>query len=482
MPPGIAHIVANECAERFSFYGMKSILVVFMTHYMNAERRPSEAAAREYYHLFNSAVYATPLLGAIVAEGLLGKYRTIMGFSLVYCGGHLALALSETPNGLAIGLSLIALGSGGIKPCVSANVGDQFGRYNVDRLPTVYSYFYLAINLGSFTSTLATPALLASSGSHAAFGVPGLIMAVATLVFYAGRHHYTHVPPHGLRFVRECFSKEGVTALSRLIGLYLFVAVFWSLYDQTSSSWVLQAEHMNRRLGIEWLPSQVQAINPLLILILVPTFNGFRAEVPPCVADRCGALGRWLLRVRCDFPGLYALAARRVRVTPLRKIGLGFFLTAASFLLPLYVQSGIDAGRRPSIAWHLAAYVILTVAEVLVSVTGLEFSYTQAPPRMKSLVMAFWLLAVAVGNAFTSLVNACILDDDGSSRWSDGDYYAFFSAVMVLTACAFVPFACRYREVSYLHGERGVVPPESLRRGGTPAPAAAPSSREGSIV
>ena len=165
MPPGVPYIVANECAERFSFYGMKTILVVFMQKYMmDAAGKPDhldDEEARSWYHTFSMVTYATPLLGAFVSDVVLGKYRTILYFSIVYCGGHLALALNETRVGVAIGLSLIAFGAGGIKPCVSANVGDQFGAANQHLLTKVFGYFYFSINLGAFTSSLITPVLLA---------------------------------------------------------------------------------------------------------------------------------------------------------------------------------------------------------------------------------------------------------------------------------------------------------------------------------
>ena len=98
----------------------------------------SDAEAKGYYHLFTSAVYFTPLLGAIIADAFFGKYKTILALSVVYCAGHLTLALDETRMGLAVGLGLIALGSGGIKPCVSAHVGDQFGKTNAHLLEKVF--------------------------------------------------------------------------------------------------------------------------------------------------------------------------------------------------------------------------------------------------------------------------------------------------------------------------------------------------------
>ena len=191
MPSGIPYIVGNEAAERFSFYGMRSILVVFMTKYL-MDRSGSLAVMPDteavyYYHLFNSAAYFFPLLGAIVSDTLWGKYRTIMNLSIVYCLGHLALALDETRLGLTVGLTLIAMGTGGIKPCVSAHVGDQFGPKNEHLLERVFGWFYFSINLGSSISTIFTPILLEKYGPHVALGVPGALMFLAPFVFWLGR-------------------------------------------------------------------------------------------------------------------------------------------------------------------------------------------------------------------------------------------------------------------------------------------------------
>src|SRR6476646_2043844 len=166
MPPGVPYIVGNEAAERFSYYGMNSILVVFMTHMLlNAQGQPApmkDADADAWYHTFVSCVYFLPILGAILADAILGKYRTILYLSIVYCFGHLTLALNHTRIGLLIGLFLVALGAGGIKPCVSANVGDQFGASNQHLLARVFSWFYFSINFGSAFSTLLIPWLLDS--------------------------------------------------------------------------------------------------------------------------------------------------------------------------------------------------------------------------------------------------------------------------------------------------------------------------------
>lgn len=433
MPKGIPYIVGNEAAERFSYYGMRTVLVVFMTRYLLSEHGDAvpmtDTEAKTWFHLFTSAVYFCPLLGALVSDAILGKYRTIIALSLVYCAGHVALAVDHTRAGLAVGLALIALGSGGIKPCVSAHVGDQFGRLNKHLIEKVFGWFYFAINLGAFASTLLTPVLLDRYGPHLAFGLPGLLMFLATWIFWLGRRKYVHVPPGGISFVKEAFEGDGLRASARLGAIYLFVAVFWALYDQTGSAWVLQAERMNLHLfGFEWLPSQVQAINPVLIMIYIPVFSY----------------------------AVYPLLARMFEPTPLRKMSLGFVLAFVAFLVPAWVEWRIGLGARPTIAWHLLAYLILTAAEVLVSITCLEFSYTQAPPRMKSFIMALYLLSVSLGNLFTSGVNFALQTADGHTRLSGPGYYLFFASIMLVATAAFSRVGARYRERVYLQDEAPV--------------------------
>ncbi len=280
------------------------------------------------------------------------------------------------------GLALICIGAGGIKPCVSAHVGDQFGMLNSHLLTRIFNWFYFSINFGSFFSTLMTPWLLEKYGPHWAFGIPGVLMAIATFMFWMGRNRFVHIPPSGrARFVKESLSRDGLIALGKLVPLFAFIAVFWSLYDQTGSSWVLQAEKMDLKfMGITWLESQIQAVNPILILAFIPLFTFV----------------------------IYPLIGRVFTLTPLRKIGFGLVLMAISFALTTLIQSWIDAGQRPSVGWQILAYVIITASEVLVAIVGLEFAYTQAPRAMKSWVMALFWLSVWGGNQFTAQVNRYI--------------------------------------------------------------------------
>lgn len=447
MPPGIPYIIGNEAAERFSFYGMKTILAIFMTKYLLDTRgQPDfmgEEEAKRWIHLFVFAVYATPLLGAILSDWLLGKYRTIILLSLVYCAGHGVLALIDSPVAheiaprslLMCGLALIALGAGGIKPCVSAHVGDQFGATNQHLLSKVYGWFYFSINLGSTFSTMLTPELLRRAGPGWAFGVPGILMGLATLVFWLGRHRFVHVPPAGDRFLEAAFNRETFRTILNLTPLYLAVAMFWALFDQTASAWVLQAEKMDRVVfdiylagrNIRWeaLSDQLQAANPILVMVFIPLFSY----------------------------GVYPWLGRSMRVTPLRKVAIGLFLTVVAFAIPAWIEHRIVAGATPHITWQILAYIVMTMAEVMVSITALEFSYTQAPKKLKSFIMAVYMLSVSIGNLYTAMVNWFIENPDGTSKLAGPAYYWFFVASMFVVACAFAVFVPFYRGRTIIQGE-----------------------------
>jgi POT family proton-dependent oligopeptide transporter len=480
-PPGVPYIVGNEACERFSYYGMNAILYVQLTAlYMLAGQieEHAKSLATGTTHLFKAGVYALPLIGAILADRLIGKYRTILYLSLVYCAGHAVLALVDLPTAgdqkllvMYVGLALIAVGSGGIKPCVSANVGDQFGKGNWFRVRTVYQIFYFSINFGSFFATLAIPQIKHWYGAGVAFAVPGVLMFLATVIFWMGRRKFVHVPPRpggtiglldtlssvclflavghlfftkdmawyvivlasagflalglwlfaqrqrlapddgflaitlyslrrffagtpaagvngeaGPSLARSRFwgpaverfgleATEGPVAVLKVLTVFFFISVFWSLFDQHSTSWIRQAEQMDLSWwGGQVLPSQVPSLNPLLVMLLIPLMN--------------------LVYTGCDRIGLKA--------TPLRRMTVGMLVTALSFVTVALLQEWIDRAGPGKVwfVWQVIAYVLLTTGEVMVSITSLEFAYTQAPKRMKSTIMGFYMLAIALGNVY----------------------------------------------------------------------------------
>jgi POT family proton-dependent oligopeptide transporter len=386
----------------------------------------SDEETKFYFHLFVSAVYFTPILGALISDIWLGKFKTIVIFSIINCLGLLALVIDDTRIGLFTGLTLIAIGSGAIKPCVSANVGDQFGKTNKHLLAKVYGWFYFSINFGAFFSYMLIPELLDKYGARVAFSVPAASMLLATIAFWMGRKRFVHAPPGGIGFIKETFSGEGIKAIGKLSIIYAFTAMFWALFDQMDSSWILQANDMNRNwLGHEWLPPQIMAANPLMIMILIPIFSY----------------------------AIYPAINKIFRLTPLRKISIGLFVAALTYVVSAWIETRIGAGEKPSIGWLVLACLIITSAEVMVSITCLEFSYTQAPKKMKSFIMAVFLLSISLGNLFTAGVNFFIQNEDGSSKLAGASYFWFFALMMFLTAVIFVPVAALYKEKAYIQDE-----------------------------
>lgn len=511
LPRQIAYIIGNEGCERFSFYGMRNILTQFLvTAPLLAAASQSqierEGAAKEVFHTFVLGVYFFPLLGGWLADRYLGKYHTILYLSLVYCAGHACLALCESSKaGFFTGLFLIALGSGGIKPCVSAFVGDQFDQTNKSRAKVVFDAFYWIINFGSFFASLLMPWFLRQLGPAVAFGIPGVLMFIATVVFWLGRRDYVRVPPtppHPDSFVRVirtallapgagrpglalagigsvlalAFVVSGILDLTRMLlthaeplfgvaqswcmalvavisfggagawrqleraravhgaeavagarnvlrilVLFFLVTPFWSLFDQKASTWVLQASALTKPDWFE--PSQMQALNPLLVMLLIP-FNNL------------------LL-----YP---ALRRAGIEPTALRRMAAGIAFSGLSWVAVGLMQLAIDGGGALSITWQILPYALLTFGEVLVSATGLEFAYSQAPAAMKSAIMAFWSLSVTVGNLWVLLVNAAVRNEQVTQAIAQSGLSVlawqmfFFAAFATVAALAFGLFAARY--------------------------------------
>jgi POT family proton-dependent oligopeptide transporter len=212
----------------------------------------------------------------------------------------------------------------------------------------------------------------------------------------------------------------------RLVFVYVLVAAFWSLFDQMGSTWVLQAQHMDRSVfGYSVLPAQIQAANPFLILVLIPVFTYL----------------------------VYPVAGRFFEVTAKRKMSAGMLLAALPFLVTAWCEQQIQAGGTPHIGWQLLAYLMLSSAEVMLVITCMEFSYTQAPRRMKSLVMSFFYLSISLGNLFTAAVNQVIQNPDGSSRLEGAMYHLFFAGFMATAAVVFAVYIYYYREQTIVQDE-----------------------------
>ena len=528
MPRGVPFIVGNEAAERFSYYGMRSILAGYITGaVLEGGLGQSKDRSTEIIHLFVFANYFMPLIGAWFSDKIVGRYHTILWVSLFYCAGHGVLACSDRfvdVHGklmcLGVGLSLIAFGSGGIKPCVSAFMGDQFKPNQAHLLQKAYGAFYWSINFGSFFAFILIPMIQKHYGYSWAFGVPGIVMALATFIFWLGTKNYVRVPParhtkqagffkvfwHAYKTDRNFKVRstlnilaslglpllamilmsylsfvEGLSPATKAVGwcafgciaiwyllviglslsrstelpdrfwlaasdrfnereisaakslgpilfVFAFVPIFWSLFDQTNSTWVLQGKQMipANILGLEIGADEMQSANALIVMILVPLFT------------------------LVLYPRMGKLAA------PLRRMSYGMFFAAAAYVVVSGLQKKIDSGAHLSVLWQTVPYLILTTAEVLISTTGLEFAFREAAPEMKSLIMSCWLLTVSLGNLFVAFFTKMFASAGGekSAESVSPGRFLIFAGLTFAVAIIFsvVTTVYRYRDKEAAEG------------------------------
>nr|QFR36152.1 peptide transporter [Lateolabrax japonicus] len=671
-PISIFFIVVNEFCERFSYYGMRAVLVLYFKYFL----RWDDDFATTIYHTFVALCYLTPILGAIVADSWLGKFKTIVYLSIVYALGQVVMAISAihditdsnkdgVPDNMTLhvalsmmGLMLIAVGTGGIKPCVAAFGGDQFEEHQEKQRSTFFSIFYLSINAGSLLSTVITPILRAQEcGIHTqqecyplAFGVPAALMVVALIVFIVGSGMYNKTAPQGNIMLKVCkcigFAIKNrfrhrsaeyprrthwmdwadekydklliaqVKMVLKVLFLYIPLPMFWALFDQQGSRWTLQATTMNGDFGILVIqPDQMQTVNPILILVLVPimdsviypliskcklNFTPLRRMTVGMFLAALAFIAAALVQLQIDktlpkFPsstesqgkfinmidrpievtaGDYRFTLRaftandeyltfdktfdlKVGNAVISKIALqngtrttlsitqdgltviptlfkdntskpekgenairflnGFgsplnvtvdsldfgsiptnnmsrgvlvprgnkeflikdgtgqqcvythmlgFGSSFTFIIPSFFKFGQDCQQsiRPVVdimpnsfhmAWQIPQYFLITAGEVVFSVTGLEFSYSQAPSNMKSVLQAGWLLTVAVGNIIVLIVAEAATIPD---QWAE---YILFACLLLLVCVIFAVMAYFYTYIDPTKIEAQFVEQES---------------------
>jgi len=480
-PISIPFIIANEFCERFSYYGMRTVLMLYLTEKLLLNKD----VATDWYHEFVALCYATPLLGALIADVFLGKFLTIMLLSMVYCTGNAVMAFTAigkweafqanatlhtdltddstyweyTPHlwGPLVGLHLIALGTGGIKPCVSSFGGDQFLKTESARLQRYFSMFYFSINAGSMVATLLTPEIRTSAcmGERTcypiAFGVPAIFMVVAVGAFVVASKWYVVVPPLGNPIIdvskvswAMAFGKESperlygvkkvaeTKQLFRVLMTFIPFPFFWALFEQQGSRWVVQARRMNGNIGgFDLKPDQMQVFNPVLILCLIPVFEVVvyptmkKIGLPTSATFRM-ILGMVIVASSFVICGFIELAMEK-RVEA--------YNTAhqADLLVP-YTLDNFPNKEQLHILLTIPQIFVITCGEILCSITGLEFAYAYAPPSMKSVCQSFFLLTNAFGNIIVIIF----------TKVSDRDVYLYFMwAAIELCAAGLMFFICR---------------------------------------
>ena len=474
-------ILGNEFCERLAFYGLSTNLVIYLTNVMGED----SGSAAVQVNLFEGTCYLTPLLGAWLADAIWGRYKTILVFSLVYFVGMLMLAGSAflpglTPDAESVAnplqnaalytsLYVVAIGTGGIKPNVSAFGADQFDELDPDdrkEKKSFFNWFYFSINVGSLIAVTGIVWIQENISWAIGFAIPAVAMALAVAVFIAGSPRYKHVKPSESPFSRvykvtvaalrenrkkaqrnslleprddeqigeslmmdgdprasvlrrtpslpwlnaavQARSSGGVQQFStrqveevklvyRMLPVFFATIMYWTIYMQMGSFFVVQGSKMDREIGLPlgggsfYIPAaSLAVINTFAIVALIPVYD--RALVP-------------LLR------------KIRKPMTMLRRIGWGLAICVFAMIMAALVEmkrlalfrEGKVIDEREGIVdmsvWYqVPQYLLIGASEIFTSIGQMEFFYDQAPDVMRSCSMALQLLSVCIGSYLSGLL------------------------------------------------------------------------------
>ncbi|WP_077037116.1 peptide MFS transporter, partial [Pelomonas sp. KK5] len=366
-PPGLTILFLTETWERFSFYGMSTLLVYYMTKQLHF----TQADASLVYGLYAGGVYLTPIAGGFVADRWLGKRRAILIGGTLMALGHFALAWEAQ---FYTGLLLICVGNGLFLPNLPSQIGDLYAEDD-PRRAGAYNVYYVGVNLGGLLAPLVCGTLGEVHGWHWGFGMAGVGMCLGLAIYMAGQRHLPASDRPPVRQAGRAPPGDGqplnAAALMLLLGIWLAVVLFRSAYAQSGNTvalWVDQAVDLEL-LGFQVPATWVQCLNPLFVFLFTPLLvAGWRRQ------------------------------ARQGREpAPLRKMALGAAAVGGAFLL-LAFAAGPGGGRLVPAAWVFVFFLLYTVGELFILPTGLALFARQAPRGMAATMIAAWFLAAFAGN------------------------------------------------------------------------------------
>jgi POT family proton-dependent oligopeptide transporter len=392
-PAGLFILFFTEMWERFSYYGMRALLVLYMTSYLiqaHAEGTyvfgfgalktgletlfgplATDALGSQIYGIYTALVYLTPLFGGILADRLLGQRKTVVVGGVIMAAGHFLMAIESM---FLPALLLIIVGNGCFKPNVSTQVGSLYPEGD-PRRDRAFVIFYMGINLGAFFAPLVCGTLGQRYGWHYGFGAAGVGMMFGLVLYLWGQKflaedqfakvsaaHQEHKP----------LAANEWRAISGLLVLCLLNVVFWAVYEQQGNSLQLFADRNAdwHILGWEMPSTWFQALNPMFIFMLAPLINAF-----------------WSWQ-----------ALSKKEPSSVTKMGIGCFIMGASFLVLMYIANGMAETDKVNFLWLVASTFLLTLGELYLSPVGLSLVTKVAPVKVASMMMGVWFLANFLGN------------------------------------------------------------------------------------
>ncbi|MBV8849116.1 MAG: peptide MFS transporter, partial [Methylobacteriaceae bacterium] len=388
-PRGLSFLFATEMWERFSYYGMRALLVLYMTKYLLLDGRAENVAglaalkhaletvfgpleiqpfSSHIYGFYTALVYLTPIFGGLIADRMLGRRRTVMIGAATMAAGHFIMAFEQL---FLMALLLLIIGNGAFKPNISVQVGDLYAPADARR-DRAFSIFYVGINLGAFLAPLVCGTLGEKAGWHYGFTAAGIGMTIGLITYIAAA---SHLPPADRPRADETQAALSAAEARRLVALatlFVPVTLFWAVYEQQGNTITLWADDFTNRtlplMNAEIPTTWFQAFNPLMIFAFTPLLLMFWAH-----QSRAGR-----------------------EPTTITKMALGCFgLALANAIM---IAAAWNAGaEKANWLWLVFYFIVLTIGELYISPIGLSLVSQVAPARYLSMTMGAWLATSFVG-------------------------------------------------------------------------------------
>ena len=425
-PAGLFVLFFTEMWERFSFYGMRALLVLYMTQYLLVD--PTKAASvfgynqleagiiavfgqqtvqqmsSQIYGLYTGLVYFTPFFGGLLADRFWGQYKTVYVGGLLMAIGHFLMAGEQA---FLLALFFLILGNGAFKPNISTQVGNLYADGD-PRRDSAFTIFYMGINLGAFLSPLVCGTLGQTLGWHWGFGAAGIGMLLGLFIYWIGSgtlpkdaisHDTTRQP-------RQPLSKQEWSAVGALGVLCVLNIMFWAIYEQQGNTLQIWADQkINWNFGGITIPSTwFQSFNPAMIFIFAPILNIFWA---------------WQSK-------------RGKEPSSVTKMGLGCILCGGAYILMILASIAMPGDERGSVLWLLGTVFVFTMGELYLSPIGLSLVTKVAPKPILSMMMGLWFLSSFFGNFATGQIGTLY------DQMPKENFFGILTAIGVITGVIFM--------------------------------------------
>lgn len=425
-PSGLYVLFLTEMWERFSYYGMRALLVLYMVNYLLVD--PARTAdiigyttlnnmlvsvfgemtiqqmSSQIYGLYTGFVYLTPLFGGMLADKMLGQYRTVYLGGFLMAIGHFLMA---SENMFLLALLFLILGNGCFKPNISTQVGGLYPEGD-PRRDGAFTIFYMGINLGAFLSPLVCGTLGQKVGWHYGFGAAGVGMMIGLLVYWLGSGLLPTDSRQQLendKQEKRPLTKGEWNAVYALIFLCFLNIMFWAVYEQQGNTLQIWADKQTDWMLLGWeVPSSwFQSFNPFMIFLFAPVLN---------------IIWAWQAR-KGNEPNSVA------------KMGIGCILVGAAYILMIMAAKAIPEGDKGSVMWLVGTVFIFTMGELYLSPIGLSLVTKVAPKPILSTMMGLWFLSSFFGNYMTGFIGTFY------DTMSKDSYFTMLCAIGVITGIVF---------------------------------------------